>query len=262
MHEPLQKDKSSDCEASNKLWIDNSIGDLFRDYGEQYIRNYNPNIQQIKLIRAIRICKTPALGGKMLKCKHCGKEMYIYHSCGHSQCPICQSIKRAQWQDRLGNRLLHVPYVHTVFTIPHELNHLAKLNPKELYNLLIRSVWKTVKTLTADENNIGGLPGMISLLHTFGSDMKFHLHVHCLITFGGLSKQGEWKWPKRRKKIAPYREMCRKFRSVFLEGLDVLIERGKIKCHPNWSVTREAIEKYFSYNGYSHSGTIFITLYQ
>ena len=91
----------------------------------------------------------------------------IYHSCGHSQCSICQSIKRAQWQDRLRKKLFAVPYIHTVFTIPHEMNKIARENSNEVYNILMRSSWMTVKQLTKDSNNVGALPGMVSVLHTY-----------------------------------------------------------------------------------------------
>jgi hypothetical protein len=154
---------------------------------------------------------------------------------------LCQSIKRAQWQDRLGAKLLAVPYTHTVFTIPHQLNHVAKRYPKQMYNLLLRSAWWTVKQLCADPTNVGALPGMISVLHTFGSDMKYHLHVHSLITFGGL-KNNMWVWPKRKKKIAPYRMMCRKFREIFISGLDKEVNTGSIDV-TDYEEIRDEISK-------------------
>jgi len=89
----------------------------------------------------------------------------------------------------------------------------------------MRSAWKTIKKLSKDEDNIGGLPGMVAVLHTFGSDMKYHVHVHTLITFGGLDENGEWHWPKRRKKIAPYRKMCSSYRNTFLKMLNEQIDK-------------------------------------
>lgn len=204
-----------------------TLGVLLRDYGEKYIRKYGPNAYQIKWIRAVRLCRTPAMGGHRITCNSCGSTHYIYHSCGHSQCPLCQSIKRAQWQDRLSARLLRVPYVHGIFTLPHELNGLIKRNKSQLYSVLMRSCWQTVKSLTNDPNQVGGLPGMISVLHTFGSDMKYHVHVHSLITFGGLAKDGKWCWPKHRKKLAPFRLMSRRFREVFMANVHVLIKQQK-----------------------------------
>ena len=230
------------CPNADPISLDGSIGDLFRIHGEEYIRIYKPNLVKIKLIRAVRLCKTPFLGGQTLKCKNCGKELKIYHSCGHSQCPICQSIKRAKWQDKLNRKLLAVPYIHTVFTIPHELNRLAKSNQSQMYNLLMRSAWKTVKTLTAHPDNLGALPGMVSVLHTFGSDMKYHLHVHSLITFGGLSKSSEWLWPKRKKIIAPYKQMCHKFREIFTKDLEKKILKGSVQPVQNWKTLKRIIQ--------------------
>lgn len=212
-----------------------------RDYGEQYIEKYQPNAYQIKWIRAVRLCKTPALGGQQMTCNKCGNTHYMYHSCGHSQCPLCQSIKRAQWQDKLSARLLKVPYVHGVFTLPHELNGLIKRNKSQLYSVLMRSCWQTVKSLTKDPNHVGGLPGMISVLHTFGSDMKFHVHVHALITFGGLGKDGVWYWPKRKKKLAPFRLMSSQFREVFLKNVGRLIKQDKIEVGSDWIELSESL---------------------
>jgi len=223
-----QNDKSSDKRTSERPSLDNSIGDLFRAYGEEYIRVFKPDLRTIKLIRAIRLCKTPSLGGKMIVCKDCGHNKSIYLSCGHSQCPLCQYNKRQKWKEKLSLKLLQVPYSHTVFTIPHELNRLCKTNKKVMYNILMRSSWQCIKELSAQPENLGALPGMISVLHTFGSDMKYHLHVHSLITFGGVDKQGKWHWPKRKKKLAPYRELSKTFREVFLKMLDKHLAQGEV----------------------------------
>jgi len=97
-----------------------------------------------------------------------------------------------------------------------------------MYNILMRSSWQSIKELSAQPENLGALPGMISVLHTFGSDMKYHLHVHSLITFGGVDKQGKWHWPKRKKKLAPYRELSKTFREVFLKMLDKHLAQGEV----------------------------------
>jgi hypothetical protein len=104
-----------------------------------------------------------------------------------------------------------------------------------MYNIIMRASYKCIKDLGAKEENLGALPGMVSVLHTFGSDMKYHLHVHSLITFGGVDKDGKWKWPKRKKKIAGYRDICRTFRDVFLKMLRKEIKKGII-------ITQEDIE--------------------
>ena len=179
----------------------------------------------------MRICKTPALGGRVIICKACQSRHYVYLSCGHSHCPLCQSIKREQWVDKLKSELYNVPYVHMIFTLPHELHGLIRNNQKQLYNLLMRSAWKTVKSLCKDTANVGGLPGMVSVLHTFGSDLKYHVHCHCLVTFGGLAEDGQWCYPKRKTKLAKYRTINKRYKNLFLSGLSQLYIKGKINYH-------------------------------
>ena len=110
---------TSACGHGDHLPAQYTIGALFRDYGEAYIGAYNADRRTIQLIRSIRICRTPALGGKRYTCKSCQQSWYQYFSCGNSHCPQCQGIKRLQWQDRLRARMLAVPYCHITFTIPH-----------------------------------------------------------------------------------------------------------------------------------------------
>lgn len=170
---------------------------------------------------------------------------YQYFSCGNSQCPQCQGIKRLQWQDRLAVRMLNVPYVHVTFTLPHELNGLARRNPEAIYNLLLRSSWKTIFKVCADEKNMGGTPGMTAVLHTWGSDLKYHIHAHCLVTFGGLTEgqNPQWKWPKRKHKLARFRKMCSTYRETFLSGLKGLMACGEVVYHESFEDIEAALLK-------------------
>ena len=106
-----------------------------------------------------------------------------------------------------------------VFTMPHSLHSLARRHPTVVYNILLRSAWQSLKECSADPRNLGALPGAIMVLHTFGSDLKYHVHVHALVTFGGLTKDGAWVWPKRRNKLIAYRQMRSVFRKVFIRQL-------------------------------------------
>lgn len=124
--------------------------------------------------------------------------------------------------------MLHVPYCHITFTLPHDLNGLARRNPTAIYNLLLRSAWKTILKLCAQESNVGGKPGMTSVLHTWGSDLKYHVHVHCLLTFGGLDAGSKWVWPKRKHKVAGFRALSATFRRVFLSGLKQLMAANEL----------------------------------
>jgi len=124
-----------------------------------------------------------------------------------------------QWQDKLATKILRCPYQHITFTMPHRLNTLAKAYPYNVYNILMRSAWMALKKCTAKDDHLGATPGAIMVLHTFGSDLKYHVHVHCLVTFGGIDKIGNWKWPKRKNKIIPFRALRAVFRSIFIQNL-------------------------------------------
>lgn len=200
--------------------------------------------QQIKFIRAIRICKTPALGGHEIKCLDCKHRSYYFNSCGHSHCPLCQKAKTLLWQDRIKSKLLAVPYVHGIFTVPQEIHYLFKANDRQMYSLLMRTVGKVIKQLCLDTKNVGGVPGVIAVLHSFGSDLKFHPHVHCLITFGGWDKKkGKWKYPRRRNSLYNYKDVCDEFRKEMIKGIEHLIEKEGLEHHGKWEETKKAIEK-------------------
>ena len=190
---------------------------------------FKPPIQHIKFIRSVRVCKSPALGGRAIVCNACGHHHKIYLSCGNSQCPLCQSIKRLQWQDRLANKMFNVPYSHIIFTVPRELHRIARKNKRVFYSIILQAAWACTKKVCAEQDNLNGVPGMIAVLHTFGSDMKYHLHVHTLVTFGGVGQKG-WLWPKRKKWIAPFRAMSRHWREQFLQHMSIAIRKNKM--HP------------------------------
>jgi len=174
----------------------------------------------IGLIRSIRLCRTAALGGRRHTCPDCGGVQYRYFSCGHSHCPLCQGNKRQAWYERVEAGLLTVPYCHITFTLPHELNGICRLHPTILYAMLFRAAWQTLRGLCAEPDHLGGLPGMTAVLHTWGSDLKHHVHLHCLVTFGGLDQQyGRWKWPKDKLKLLRYRPIRNRFRDHFLQTL-------------------------------------------
>ena len=155
---------------------------------------------------------------------------------------LCQGKKRIAWQERLSSRLLDVPYAHITFTLPRELHPLAKSNQKVIYQMLMRSAWQTIEQEASKEENLGARPGMISVLHTWGSDLKYHAHVHTLVSFGGLDIDLNWKWPKRRKKIAPFRALCKTYREIFLGNLDKAYTGGQIEFHQSYDQVKDQVE--------------------
>ena len=220
------------------------IGELFRDFGERYIEAYQPDLRVITLIRSVRICQTPGMGGKLLKCQDCGAERYIYFSCGNSHCPLCQGDKREKWQFQLRKRQLEVPYCHITFTLPHEFNGLCRQYPKQMYDMLFHSAWQTIRDLCAAENNVGGLPGMTAVLHTWGSDLKHHVHLHCLVTFGGWDdKEDCWRWPKRKDKLVKFRPLRNHYRDVFLGKLRKAMRNKELEYHQPYEVLTAEVAK-------------------
>lgn len=132
---------------------------------------------------------------------------------------ICQSIKREQWADKLKSKLLAVPYIHSVFTLPHELNGLCRMNQSLMYSLILKVSWLTIRQISKSQ---GFMPGMTSVLHTFGSDLKYHIHVHALVSYGGLTDDLEWRYPLTKNKLEKYRRICLIYKKIFLKEIEKL----------------------------------------
>lgn len=196
----------------------------------------------------MRVCKTPALGGKKYTCQKCKHAHYVYFGCGNSRCSICQSVKREQWIDKLQSKLLDVAYVHLITTMPHQLNSLARSYPAEMYNILFRVTRDTVFELARNPTYLGAKPGLISIIHTFGSDMKYHVHIHSLMTFGGIDHKGQWRYPKLKKKLCPHFEFRNAFRKNFIQAVRKSHKSGaiKLKSH-HLAILKDLETKKWSY---------------
>ena len=180
---------------------------------------------QYKAVNAILHCRTAELGGHKDSCS-CGFSRISYNSCRCRCCPKCGAMKRESWiEDRLCS-ILDVKHFHAVFTVPGELNALALANKKVFYNLLFKVSTETVKTLAADKKHLGALPGMTTVLHTWGKPLTFHPHIHMIVTGGGYSDMG---WVEGGKKFfLPVRAMSRKFRGLFVSSLRKAFTSGDI----------------------------------
>jgi len=144
---------------------------------------------------------------------------------------LCQSYKRLKWQSKLSARLLNVPYVHITFTLPKELRGLARRNEKQIYSILFKSAWHSVDKIGKE---IGAELGMISVLHTWGSDLKYHPHVHCLVTFGGLNTKSNWIWPKSNRRLGRYKKINRYYKESFMTSLKLAFSKGLLSTHSNY----------------------------
>ena len=207
------------------------VADIFRAQGSQFIDRHRDRIgfQQLKVMRAILHCRTAALGGHIDVCPRCGGDKTIsYNSCRNRHCPKCQTQARQRWIAARKQELLETRYFHVVFTLPHELHTLILQNEAELYNLLFRTVADTLLEVAADPEHLGAKIGFFSILHTWGQNLLFHPHIHCVIPGGGPSPD-HTRWIHSRDAFfLPIRVLRKVFRGKFVHALKQAHRRGRL----------------------------------
>ena len=206
------------------------VADIFRDHGAVW-RAANAghiSLNQFKVMSAIERCRTAALGGHVARCTDCAHEHIAYNSCRNRHCPKCQAGAAKTWLAAREAELLPVRYFHLVFTLPRPIADIAHQNKREIYNLLMRVSADTVIKIAADPKHLGAKVGITSVLHTWGSAMTHHPHVHMIVPGGGLSADGT-KWIACRKNFfLSVRVLSRLYRRLILEGLAKLHKAGKL----------------------------------
>jgi hypothetical protein len=199
------------------------VADIFRSYGKAYCDTHPLSIQQRKVMNHIEICRTASLGGHLERCDTCGYERPAYNSCRDRHCPKCQSLRQAIWIEQRKQRILPTHYFHVVFTIPHELNALALRNKELVYTILFQAASKTLLELGQDPKRLGATLGITAVLHTWTRDLRFHPHLHCIVTGGGLSPdQQQWVPTKISQYLFPIKVIAALFRGKFLDAIVVL----------------------------------------
>jgi hypothetical protein len=209
------------------------VADIVRTAGQKFIDNNRSWLTGLhrKVLSAIECCRTAALGGHKDRCTRCGYKAISYNSCRNRHCPKCQTNARDKWLAARQGELLAVPYVHVVFTLPHQLASLAYHNKKLLYSLLFRASAATLLEVAADPKHLGAQVGFLSVLHTWGQNLLHHPHVHCVIPAGGLSPDHE-RWVRPRYAFfLPVKVLSRVFRGKFVAGLRLLYRSGEL-CLP------------------------------
>jgi hypothetical protein len=197
------------------------VADIVRAQGNRFIQTSCRWIHwsHRKVLQAIARCRTAALGGHRDQCPRCGYRAISFNSCRNRHCPKCQSGARDQWIAARQKELLPVPYVHVVFTLPHHLSHLALVNKKVFYDLLFRASAQTLLEVARDPEHLGAQIGFFSVLHSWGQNLLFHPHIHCVIPSGGLSPDGtRWIHP-RYPFFLPVGVLSCVFRGKFVYGL-------------------------------------------
>ncbi len=206
------------------------VADIFRAHGPAYRRDHagHLNRPQLRVMSAIENCRTAALGGHVSACTKCGHQHIAYNSCRNRHCPKCQGTASRDWMAARIEDLLPVEYFHVVFTLPTRVTDIAFQNKAAVYGLLFKASAQTLLTIAADPKHLGARIGMTSVLHTWGSAMTHHPHVHVIVPGGGLSPDGT-KWVACRPGfLLPVRVLSRLFRRLFLEGLWALHRADKL----------------------------------
>jgi hypothetical protein len=203
-----------------------AAGDAFFDSSRKWLTWFH-----VKALTAILYCRTSGLGGHVDSCSRCGYQALSYNSCRNRHCPKCQTNARDRWLEARCRDLLPVPYVHVVFTLPHELAPLALQNKREIYGLLFRASAETLLQVARNPKHLGAEIGFFSILHTWNQQLLHHPHVHCVVPAGGLSPD-HCRWvPAANNFFLPVKVLSRVFRGKFVAGLRKLHAGQKLGFH-------------------------------
>ena len=214
-----------------------TLAEVLRHFGPDYLRTHALSTAQARAWRAIVSCRTPALGGQLMRCDAGGAQQWRWHSCRNRHCPQCQSRARDAWRAARLGELLEVPYCHLVFTLPHQLNALAAVHARWVYDTLLQCAATTLTEFAANPRWLGGVGAFTLVLHSWTQDLRRHLHVHALMACGALRLDadgaGAWVSPKRAPNfLFPVHALSRVFRGKFLQALDQAAHAGALPRDP------------------------------
>ena len=221
------------------------VADVFRLSGTQYksAQHRHLSFAQLKVMSAIERCQSAQLGAHHLHCEHCHTDAIAYNSCRNRHCPKCQGSSAKRWFAAREQQLLPVEYYHVVFTLPGEVAQLAFYNKAQMYQLLFKAASQTLLTIAGDTRHLGAGVGTTMVLHTWGSAMMHHPHVHCIVLGGGLDKAKQWKACKKGF-FLPVRVLSRLFRRLYMQGVRELYESTQLLCFGELAQT----------SGFEHTG--------
>ena len=205
------------------------VADIFRQHGPAYRQKHALPPHHRRVMRAIENCRTSALGGIVEFCDHCQHTHIRYRSCRDGHCPKCQGEARLKWLEQRKTELLPIPYFHVVFTLPEPAAVLALQNQKAVYEILFRTAAQTLLSIAADPQHLGATPGWFCVLHTWGQNLHFHPHLHCVVSGGGLAPDRKSWIPGRRRFFLPVRVLSRCFRRLFVQALEKAYAQGNLQ---------------------------------
>src|SRR5271165_6505167 len=205
------------------------VAGIFRQHGTAYREAHRLPLEQLRVMRAIEVCRTAALGGHLEKCDHCAEERNAYNSCRNRHCPKCQGAERAKWLENRKAELLPVEYFHVVFTVPEQIAQIAFYNKETVYNILFHAAAETLLTIAGDPTHLGAGIGFFAILHTWGQNLLHHPHLHCVVPGGGLSPDHERWIACMPGFFLPVRVLSKLFRRIFLEKLEDAFYHGQLQ---------------------------------
>ena len=216
------------------------LADIFRQHGPAYRAAHPLPLSQLRVMRAIEVCRTAALGGHVESCSQCDHTRISYNSCRNRHCPKCQNRERAQWLESRKAEVLPVEYFHVVFTLPEELARIAFSNKEVVYGILFRAASETLLTIARDPQHLGGEIGFFAMLHTWGQNLLHHPHLHCVVPGGGLAPDSQ-RWISCRPGFfLPVRVLARLFRRLFLQALEQAFRQDQLQFHGELEQLRDA----------------------
>lgn len=190
------------------------VADIIRMHLADYRHSYTLFPEQQKIVSHLTSCRTEKLGGRIERCDNCALVRILFHSCRDRHCPTCQQVPRERWCQDRKREILPVPYYHVIFTLPHDLNPMVLSNKSVMFNLLFKSVSKTL--LQFGENSLGGKLGFIAVLHTWDQKLNAHFHLHCLVAGGAFSKKDNRWIPCSHKFLFSQKALSVVFRGKFV----------------------------------------------
>jgi len=216
------------------------IAEIFKAGFTEYENKFGPlPAQQYKVAKAIMDCRTEALGGHIYQCDACSHELTLYNSCRNRHCPTCQAYASAVWVQKRIDELLPVPYFHVVFTVPQQLRPFFLRNKMVCYKLLFRTVSETLKELATDPKRIGGMIGLIAILHTWGQTLMDHYHIHCIVP-GGAFDEKKRKWICTKENfLLPIPVLRKLFKMKLLSFFFEAVKKGEIGLHGKLCIYRD-----------------------
>lgn len=206
-----------------------TVGGIARAHGEALQKQHALTEAQRKVLRDISACRTEVLGGRMDVCAACGYQKAVYHSCRNRHCPACQALTQARWVESRLERLLPTDYFHVVFTVPDDLlAGLARRNRELFFDAIFAAGSQTLLALGDDEERLGAQLGITAVLHTWTRELRFHPHLHCIVTGGGLTRDGaRWK-ATRQDYLFPVRVLSKLFCGKLVAALDEAYRAGRL----------------------------------